>query len=369
MTVVEQYSYAIEENIGAPALAGEADSRRKTWKSWLRQGGVYALADAYAAGRWDSADLYSDMRQIFLDPQYAAEARMPWGTVLRHALRNVLLNPQSGEGAFVVGRKHYDLGNDLFAAMLDSSMSYTCGIWEGAATLEQAQLNKLETICRKLNLKPGDTVLDIGSGWGNFAHYAASHYGCRVTGVTVSTEQFELAARRCRGLPVEFILDDYRNVRGQFDHVVSIEMIEAVGRKNLSRYFDLVQACLRPGGAFLLQAITAENFSSRSERRQDQFLLWILDNIFPNGFIPNLREEVAAAGVGFRLDNLQNYAEDYTRTLLAWAENFERNWPELQSRYDEAFRRKWRFYLLSCAAVFQTGNVQLYQLLYRKGGQ
>jgi cyclopropane-fatty-acyl-phospholipid synthase len=250
--------------------------------------------------------------------------------------------------------------------MLDSSMTYTCGYWHGVTKLEDAQRQKLDLVCRKLRLEKGMRIFDIGCGWGNFAQYAASEYGAVVTGVTISKEQAALARHRCRDLPVEIVLGDYRTVSGSFDRIVSIEMIEAVGKKNLDTFFAHVFNRLEPGGLFLLQAISAETVSPYSRRRLDEFLIWILTYIFPNGYLPTITELVKPGRMQGVVEDIHNFGPDYELTLLSWAVNFERAWPSLRTGYDEQFYRMWQFYLYSCAALFRARITQVYQIVYAK---
>jgi cyclopropane-fatty-acyl-phospholipid synthase len=325
--------------------------------------GLFGLGESFIKGEWSAPDLEHFLHHLVTSSP--RRRRLPT-YVLPYVLKELVKNPQKGEGAFEVARRHYDLGNELFSAMLDSTMSYTCGYWKEARTLEEAQIAKLDLACRQMELQPGMTVLDIGCGWGNWAQYAARHYGVKVVGLTVSTEQAELARKRCAGLPVEILLQDYQTFHGKFDRIVSIEMIEAVGKRNLPHFFRTVDRCLVPGGRFLLQVISGETFSSTSHRSLDEFVLWLRKYIFPNGYLPKMREITALGGTSLVIERMHNFAPDYERTLLAWHSNFEAAWPSLQSAYGEEFHRMWRYYLLGCAAMFRAGMVQLYQVLYRR---
>lgn len=332
-----------------------------------QRGGVFGLAEAYLKGEWASNRLDELMYAVFaFAPK--SHLRYPWGEMLRYAVRQTVFNPQSGRSAFNIGTRHYDLGNDLFSCMLDSSMTYTCGYWKEATDLNAAQLAKLEMVCRKLELQEGMRILDIGCGWGNFAEYAARNHGVSVTGLTVSVEQAALAQDRCRGLPVEILLQDYRDINRQFDRVVSLEMIEAVGRKNLPVFFRVVNHCLKDDGLFLLQVISADTLSRTSDPALNQFLFWILKYIFPDGYLPTSTQLTTAERQGFIIEDWHGFGPDYDKTLMKWAENFNASWPELAGRYGEDFKRRWNFYLYSCAAVFRARLVQLYQIVYSKGG-
>jgi cyclopropane-fatty-acyl-phospholipid synthase len=336
----------------------------------LNRGGLYALGEAYMRGDWDTADLSVLMSLIMTgDEKVPVKLNKFSPQVFSYLVKDRVLNPQTGKGAFEVAEKHYDLGNDLFSRMLDkSTMTYTCGYWSNANNLEAAQVNKIDLLCRKLQLKPGMRVLDIGCGWGNFAEYAARHYGVAVVGLTVSKEQAALARERCKGLDVQILVQDYQTYSGTFDRVVSIEMIEAVGRKNIPTFFAMVERCLVENGLFALQVISAETFSLRSQPALDQFILWLRRRIFPNGYIPSLPQLMDPARGKMVLEDLHNFSADYAKTLRAWDVNFQSAWPELKDKYGEAFRRMWLYYLNGCEALFDARMVQLYQIVYSKGG-
>lgn len=329
--------------------------------------GPFALGESYIEGRWDVPHLDQFLFRVFTEGgrtlSLGARAHL-----IAQYLKELFVNSQRGEHAFVIGREHYDLGNDLFAEMLDRSMTYTCGYWEGATSLADAQRAKLDLVCRKLDLQPRMRVLDLGCGWGNFAEHAAREYGVSVVGCTVSEEQAEFAKVRCQGMPVKIALADFREVGGKYDRVVSLEMIEAVGRKNLPEFFNTVHRSLADDGLFVLQAISAETLSKYSAVNLDQYLLWILKYIFPNGYLPKLPELVEPARNKFIIEDLHNFGPDYDRTLCAWSEKFNGSWEKLRHRYDERFKRRWNYYLSSCAALFRARMVQLYQIVYSKAG-
>jgi cyclopropane-fatty-acyl-phospholipid synthase len=261
----------------------------------------------------------------------------------------------------MVGEQHYDLGNLLYQCMLDSRMTYTCAYWSKATDLEQAQTDKLALSCRKLGLQPGQRVLDIGCGWGSFAEFAARHYRVQVVGITISREQAELARQRCRGLPVEIRLQDYRELHEPFERIVSLGMFEHVGCRNYSTYMQVVRRCLADGGLFLLHSIG----SNRSLAHADP---WIDRHIFPNGGLPSIAQIGKAIEKDFVMEDWHNFGADYDRTLMAWHANFEHHWPQLEGRYDQRFRRMWRYYLLTCAGAFRARDLQLWQIVLSKGG-
>ena len=267
------------------------------------------------------------------------------------------MNRQSARRSRIVGEQHYDIGNDIYRAMLDSTMSYSCGYWAEADNLEEAQQVKLDLICRKLQLRAGETLLDIGCGWGGLAAFAAENYDVRVTGITISREQQALARERVRGLPVDIELADYRQLRGRFDKVVSVGMFEHVGQKNHVCFFRKVRKLMDPAGLFLLHTI-GEPETTRGDEP------WLDKYIFPNGKLPSARRIVSAHEGLFTLQDWHNFGPDYDHTLMAWWRNFDSAWPTLRgTNYDERFYRMWRYYLQSCAGFFRSGRGQLWQIV------
>jgi cyclopropane-fatty-acyl-phospholipid synthase len=321
--------------------------------------GSLGFGDAYVDGWWECDrldELFHRLLAVDADQRVDRWTRLRMlGNVLRHALFNL----QSGRHAFVVGRKHYDIGNDVFATMLDSTMSYSCGYWLRAKTLEEAQRDKLDMICRKLELKPGERLLDIGSGWGGLARFAAIHYGVEVVGITISKEQQKLSRERCAGLPVTIELMDYRDLSGQFDKIVSVGMFEHVGPKNYATYFAIAARLLKDDGLFLLHTIG--NYLTC--RKIDP---WIDKYVFPNGWLPSAAEITRAVEGRFLIEDWHNFGPDYDRTLMAWWDNFERGWPALEDKYGERFHRMWKYYLMSCAGVFRSRQGQLWQIVLSK---
>ncbi len=333
----------------------------------FRKGGLLGLGEAYMDGRWESDHLDQFMFDRFKEPgtRLSASTR---AKMLMAAVLPRLFDRQSGAGAFRIGRFHYDLGNDLFETMLDRSLTYTSGYWAEADDLDAAQEAKLELLCRKLDLQPGMRVLDIGCGWGNFAHHAASRHGVEVTGITVSVEQADVARDRCSGLPVDIRIQDYRDLSESFDRIASIEMIEAVGRRNIPKFLGVVDRSLVQGGLFGLQVISGDMLSRTSNARMDQFVLWLLKYIFPDGYLPHDDELKKPSGTDLCVLDWHRFSQDYDRTLLAWAERFNEGWSSLSERYGERFRRQWNYYLNGCAAAFRAGHINVQQVVYAKGG-
>ena len=283
-------------------------------------------------------------------------------TIILRLLPVRLLNLQSGRRAFIVGEKHYDLGNDLFRNMLDKRMTYSCAYWKNAKNLDEAQENKLELICRKLGIQPGMHVLDIGCGWGSFAKYAAEEYGAKVTGITVSKEQAELGKKLCEGLRVDIRFMDYRHLNEKFDRIVSVGMFEHVGFKNYRTFFEIVNKCLTDDGLFLLHTIG----SNASEKALD---LWTEKYIFPNGMLPSASRLGKAIENLFVLEDWHSFGADYDKTLMAWYNNFENNWEKIKNNYSERFYRMWKYFLLSSAGSFRSRRKsQLWQIVLSKNG-
>ncbi len=321
--------------------------------------GNLGLGEAYIEGHWDARQLdcfFHHLLAARLD-QKVKPIRLAF-----HALRTRLLNRQTLKRAWRVGEAHYDLGNDFYAAMLDGRMTYTCGYWSGGArTLQEAQETKLDMICRKLELKPGLRLLDIGCGWGSLMGFAAEHYGVRCVGVTISKKQAAWAAERYKGLPIEFRLQDYRTVSEKFDRIASVGMFEHVGRKNHRTYMEVAHRCLADGGLFLLHTI-GKNIRDATPDP------WIDKYIFPNGDLPSLGQIGDACDGLFVAEDLHNFGADYDKTLMAWHANFEHAWPRFKDRLGEHFYRMWSYYLLSCAGAFRARDIQLWQWVLSKKG-
>lgn len=321
--------------------------------------GNLGLGESYMKGDWDAEHL-DELFYRLMRAQLGQ--RIKPTQLMYYSLRSRLLNRQTVKRAWEVGEKHYDLGNDFYAAMLDQRMTYTCGYWKDAKTLDDAQEAKLDLICRKLSLKPGMRVLDIGCGWGSFMAYAAEHYGVECVGLTISKEQAEFGQRLIKkGLPVEFRLQDYRNENERFDRVVSIGMFEHVGHKNYREFMAVANRCLKDDGLFLLHTI-GKNLSNTVTDP------WIDKYIFPNGELPTLGQVTDAAEALFVVEDVHNFGADYDRTLMAWHHNFESNWATFKHQYGEHFYRMWRYYLLSCAGAFRAREIQLWQLVMSKQG-
>jgi len=330
----------------------------RTYARMVKQANLGA-GESYMDGWWDCKQLDEFLYRV-LRAGIREQVGRSWQMILRQ-LPAVLFNLQSRPRAFQIGERHYDTGNDLFEAMLDKRMVYSCAYWDGATTLDVAQEAKLELICRKLCLKPGMKVLDIGCGWGSLAQHAAEKYEVSVTGISVSKEQVALAHERCKGLPVSFELQDYRAVKGTFDRIVSVGMFEHVGRRNYRAFMSKVHSMLAQDGLFLLHTIGMNQQGPGGDA-------WVQKYIFPNSELPSeLRIDHAIEGL-FVKEHWQNIGVHYDKTLMAWHANFLKNWPRLSARYDERFKRMWEYYLLSFAAMFRARHAQVWQIVYSKQG-
>ena len=328
--------------------------------SRVLRGGSLALGESYMDGWWDCKAL-DQLSDKLLRGRIEKQVRASSPSFFLVLLRAYLLNPQSKKRAYIVGEKHYDVGNDLFSLMLDERMNYSCGYWRNAENLDQAQINKLDLICRKMHLKPGMNVLEIGCGWGGFAKYAAENYGVSVHGVTISKQQVEFAQDSCKDLDVRIELKDYRELNGQYDSIVSIGMFEHVGYQNYKNYMKVVHRCLKEDGLFLLHTI-GRNQSGRATEP------WINKYIFPNGMTPSAQQISAVSEGLFVIEDWHNFGQDYDATLMSWNKNFQNNFDKLNDLYDDRFKRMWEYYLLMCAGTFRCRRNQLWQLVMSKSG-
>ncbi|MGE5715893.1 MAG: cyclopropane fatty acyl phospholipid synthase [Acidobacteriota bacterium] len=320
--------------------------------------GSLGLGESYVDGWWDCEELETFFYRL-LSAGLAHRVRV-WRDLPRIALAR-LSNRGRRSKAFEIGERHYDLGNDLYETMLDRRMTYSCGYWTRARTLDEAQEAKLDLICRKARLKAGMRVLDIGCGWGSLAAFAAERYGVSVVGITVSKEQIELGRTRTAGLPVQFLLQDYRDLEGSFDAIVSIGMFEHVGHRNYRTFFDVARRCLAPGGLFVLHTIGTRQSSVACDP-------WIEKYIFPNSHVPSMAQIAAAIENRFVIEDWQNIGPHYEPTLMAWFANFRAGWDRLRTRYTDRFFRMWSYYLRACAGSFHARYNDVWQFVLSREG-
>lgn len=351
-------------------LLGEADIGVNGERPWdirvinkdfyrrLLAGGSLALGESYMDGWWDCRQLDEFIRRVLRAD--LNDKVISWKDRLG-VVQAKLLNMQSPGRAFQVGKQHYDKGNDLFEAMLDSRMIYSCGYWKEASNLEEAQVAKLELVCRKLDIRPGMRVLDIGCGWGGTARYIAEKYRAEVVGITVSEEQATLARQNTKGLPVDIRLEDYRKLQGSFDRILSIGMFEHVGYKNYRVYMQTVRRLLEKTGLFLLHTIGGNISSANIDP-------WIERYIFPNANLPSVNQISTAFEGLFVMEDWHNFGPDYDKTLMEWFRRFDSHWPTLKKKYDRRFYRMWKYYLLSCAGAFRARHTQLWQIVLSPKG-
>ncbi len=330
----------------------------KLYHRIIRQGSL-GFGEAYMDGWWDAPSLDEFFYRLLkhrLDEKFTLNPQN-----IYHYFKASLLNLQTRNKASSSITHHYDIGRDLYQAMLDKRMVYTCAYWKDAHTLDEAQEAKLDLVCQKLHIKPGDHVLDIGCGWGSFAKYAAEKYDARVTGITISRDQAQYGREECKGLPVEIRLQDYRDINEKFDKIVSLGMMEHVGYKNYKTYMNTIARSLKPDGLCLIQVIGRNT----SARKADA---WISKYIFPNGMVPSIKQIGKALENTLVMEDWHNFSAYYDHTVLAWYANFNDHWDQLKSNYSERFYRMWTYYLLSCAGAFRARSNQLWQIVLSRDG-
>ncbi len=349
------------ERAGVPIDGAERWSVRvhdeRLWQRLVGQREL-GMGESYVDGWWDADHL--DEAVVRVLEANIRDAIRPRPKLLATAAKSVIQNRQTVRRAHRNAHHHYDIGNDLYAAMLDTRMVYSCGYWPRTDDLDAAQEAKLDLICRKLHLEPGMRLLDIGCGWGAFVEFATERYGVRAVGISPAARQVEFARERCAGTSVEIRQCDYREVAGTFDRITSVGMIEHVGPKNLGAFFAACDRLLAPGGMMLHHTIGVPQAASYPNP-------WIDRYIFPGAALPSLALLAKAAEPMWVAEDVHNFGPDYDRTLMAWHANIEAKWGSLPA-YDERFRRMWRFYLLSSAAGFRARQLQLWQIVYRRSG-
>ena len=321
--------------------------------------GSIGLGEAYMDGWWDVERLDEFFYKIF-QARVHKQGESKWSDLLLF-LQSKMLNMQTRLRSKKVAREHYDLGNDLYMSFLDPYNQYTCGYFKDTDELNTAQEQKLELICQKLQLTEKDRVLDIGCGWGGFAKYAASHYGCQVTGISISDEQIKYAREFCAGLPVTILKKDYRDLDEKFTKVLICGMIEHVGFKNYRTIMEVVHRCLEDQGLFLLHTIG----SNTSETHGNP---WVMKYIFPNSMLPSIKQIATAFEGLFVMEDWHNFGPYYAKTTMAWFLNFDAKWEVLKADYDERFYRMWKYYLLSFIGPFEARALQLWQVVLSKEG-
>lgn len=355
-------------------LSGHVQVHSPKFYRRLVTGGALGAAESYLDGEWESEELTDLFRVLLQNEHVLRRFQTPlsilsrFGNQIRH-LRN--RNSRAGSRRNI--HEHYDLGNSFFSLFLDPTMMYSSGIFtEEQTTLEEASLEKVDRVCRQLRLCPEDDVIEIGSGWGTFAIHAASQYGCRVTTTTISEEQFRMATQRVEeaGLAerVTVLKRDYRDLDGKFDKLVSIEMIEAVGKKYLPQYFATCDRLLNDRGSMLIQGITMPEQRYESYKNSVDF---IQKYIFPGGFLPSISEmqRCVAKSTNLRMLKLDDFGLHYARTLRLWNERFHDQLDNVRRLgFGDRFVRMWRYYLCYCEAAFLERAIGVVQVLWAKPG-
>ncbi len=327
----------------------------RLYSTVLRQGAL-GLGEAYMKGWWDCKAVDLFLARL-LDGNLVAKLKN--SRMILRLLVSKFVNLQTIKGSREVGELHYDIEPEVYERMLDSSMNYTCGYWRDADNLEDAQIAKMDLICRKLKLREGMRLLDIGCGWGGFARFAAENYGVSVVGVTISKEQEKYAKKFCKDYPVEIRLQDYREVSEKFDCISAIGMFEHVGCLNYKKYMEIIQHNLVDGGLFLFQT----NGMNGKTHGIDE---WIRKYIFPNAMLPTTAEITSAFTGTLTLEDWHNFGDDYIKTLKAWHLNFKNNWKYLHDR-DEEFYRMWTYFLFYFLAGYRAKYIQLWQVVLSNG--
>lgn len=324
----------------------------------LAQGSL-GFGEAYMDGWWDCEQIDEAICRIMRVG--VDSAIRPWHDITRVLLAR-LVNMQTKRRAYEVGRHHYDIGNALYERMLGRHMVYSCGYWASADNLDDAQYDKMDLIARKLGLEPGMRVLDIGCGWGELARFMAAEYGAEVVGVTISREQAEYGQQLCQGLPAEIRLQDYRDISGTFDRIVSVGMFEHVGYKNYRIFMETCTRILPSDGLLLLHTIGNNITTATTDP-------WIERYIFPNSMLPSAAQVAEAADEILVLEDWHNFGTHYDPTLRSWLANFDAHWAELADDYGERFYRMWRYYLLASAGSFRARKNHLWQLVLSPHGR
>lgn len=317
------------------------------------------LGESYVRNLWDTESLDSCIYHI-LRANLENKFKTNWINIWAY-LKAKIFNRQDRSGSMQVINEHYQLGNDLYQNMLDSSMTYSCGYWKNAKNLDEAQIAKYDLIARKLGLKKGMRVLDIGCGWGGFAKYAAKNYEVNVVVITLSENQAAYAKETCKDLPVEIRVQDYRDLNEKFDRIVEIGMFEHVGVKNYRTFIEILHRCLNDNGMVMLHTIGGNISTITCDP-------WIDKYIFRGGQLPSIAQIGTAIEGLFVMEDWHNLSVDYDKTLMAWFNNFNYNWNKIKNNYPSSFYRMWKYYLLSCAGAFRARDIQLWQVVLSKGG-
>lgn len=322
--------------------------------------GSLGLGEAYLRGWWTCNDLEELAYRLIQSGLYKASLLLPLPVAAD--LLHSIFNQQSRQKSLRVAVHHYSLGNDVFLDFLGRYHNYSCGYFVNTDDLDVAQRLKLEKVCRLLDLRPGERVLDVGGGWGEFAKYAATHHGCHVTSINIADEQIKYAKNYCNDASVEIRKCDYRDLTGQYDKILVMAMLTHVGYKNYRLFMEIMHRCLTPGGTMLIESVGGRKSMKNCEP-------WIDRYIFPGGVVPSLKQiDGAIAGLFSRKD-LDEFGASYVHTLRAWNRNFQESWPAHQHRYDERFRLMFEYFFQTVAGAFRAGYLLHWHILLEKSSQ
>ncbi|MBI2045083.1 cyclopropane fatty acyl phospholipid synthase [Candidatus Pacearchaeota archaeon] len=317
------------------------------------------FGESYMNNWWDCAQLDECIFKIYR-AQLEKKVRGKWRYLFPFLISKITNMQDKMKSKRDVG-SHYNIGNDLYQSMLDKRMVYTCGYWKNAKNLNEAQEAKLDLVCKKIGLKSGMTVLDIGCGWGSFAKFAAEKYKVKVVGITISNEQIRLARKLCKGLPIEIRFQDYRDVNEKFDRIVSLGMFEHVGPKNHRKFMEVAHRCLKDDGVFLLHTLGSNVSNTRSSP-------WSNKYIFPGAVTPSIKQIGKSMEGLFVMEDWHNFGQDYAKTTMAWWSNFDKNYKNLKQKYNERFYKMWKFYLQGGSGIMRAREGQLWQIVLTKEG-
>lgn len=322
--------------------------------------GSLGFGESYMDGWWDAPALDECMCKI-LGANLEQKVKPTWHMIWNYVKAKVLNMQEKGSRSSKVIDQHYELGDNLYERMLGETLAYTCAYWKNAKTLDEAQKEKFDLIAKKVGLKKGMRVLDLGCGWGGFAQHIAKNYGVEVVAVNLSAGQCAYAKKICKGLPVEVRNCDYREATGTFDRIISIGLMEHVGAKNYKNFMELIHRCLKDDGLALVHTIGRNMTGIVSDP-------WISRYIFPHGHLPSIAQIAASMEGLFVMEDWHNMGANYDATLIAWFKNFDKNWEQIKSEYPDPFYKMWKYYLLSCAGAFRARNIQLWQVVLSKKG-
>jgi len=336
------------------------------WFQRVANGGMLAMAEEYINGGWEiigtDDDLVEAFTRLLEDNKLQRLYLNPINRFLNY-MEHQAFNLQTTARAFEVGEKHYDLGNDFFASFLDPWMQYSCGYWAKTDDFNESQIHKLELIAKKLDLKPGMRVLDVGCGWGTLCKYLAQNYGVECVGITVSKEGIKYAEKACKGLKTEFRLQDYRDLNEKFDRIVSIECVEHLGRHNYRTFYKVMNRCLKDDGIFVNQIFGVNHPDiPLTDRLIHKYIL-------PNAGFPYFLEVAKSTEGLFIIEDWHNFGKDFEKTFKSWRSNLQANWTsKMSDKYGEKFYKLFNFIFLFSEATFKTRKVQLWQLVLSKDG-